>query len=231
VPFGQALAELPRLKQNSLSASMYCVVVNRPVGRVLAALASSVGATPNGVSVLSGLFSLLGLALLVTLPASIPLGFAVAACLVFAFMLDSADGQLARLQRSSSSVGEWLDHVIDCATKLLLHMAVLIALFRSGEEGAVLLIPIAFQFVSVLQFFAGILIGKLREQGVAQMPGAGSKRRSLALCAVDHGVLCSVFVLWGWPTAFLAVYTVFFVIAAVYLVVVAAKWLRELAAA
>jgi phosphatidylglycerophosphate synthase len=149
---------------------------------------------------------------------------------VLAFMLDSADGQVARLQKSSSSSGEWLDHVLDCAVKISLHSAVLIALYRHGDRGALLLLPLAFLLVSVLFFFGGILVGKLREQSAAATPtveGDGL-RRQLLMLPIDHGVTCVAFVLWGWQSVFLGVYALLFAATALCLVAFSAKWLREM---
>lgn len=92
--------------------------VNRPVGRVIAAGAFTVGLVPNQVSLISAAFTFTGIVLLATVPPSIVLGVVVWLLLAIGYAWDSADGQVARLRGGGSLAGEWLDHVLD-STKLV----------------------------------------------------------------------------------------------------------------
>src|SRR5690606_21605828 len=73
------------------SAPAYSRFVNRRLGRVLAALAHSLGLSADAVTGLSALFTFTGLALVALVPFGWPLGIAVTACLVIGYALDSAD--------------------------------------------------------------------------------------------------------------------------------------------
>ena len=46
------------------------------------------------------------------------------------YVMDSVDGQLARLRGSGSLSGEYLDHTVDCVKTATLHLAVLISWYR-----------------------------------------------------------------------------------------------------
>lgn len=186
-------------------------------------------ATPHQVTLLSGVCSLGVIALMACLHPSVGLGIVVALGLLLGFALDSADGQLARLTRTSSPAGEWLDHVIDCAVKLALHSAVLVAWYRRDQPALMLLIPLGFQFVAVLIFFGGTLVPKLQKSVGERPPGAvGRRTSSVLLLAVDHGVVCSSFLLWGWQDGFATVYSVLFAMQTVFLAAFFRIWFTSL---
>lgn len=231
--YRSALERLTSAQKTPKGASYYTLRVNRPAGRRFAAAAATLGATPNQVTAVSGVFSLTAIVLLAVVEPSVWLGVLVGAMLVLAFMLDSADGQVARLLGTSSARGEWIDHVLDCAVKLALHAAVLIAWYRADEPAGWLALALAFQFVSVLVFFGGILVGKMRENRpsggsagtAAERPG---RLRPLVLLPVDYGVLCASFLLWGWQDVFVVVYAALFVVTALSFGAFGSRWLREL---
>ena len=238
--YGESLHTLKSRQKSGKGAPAYSRFVNRRLGRYLAAAAYQVGLTPNAVTALSALCSFAAIALLAVLPPSIPLAITVTVGLVVGYALDSADGQLARLRGGGSLSGEWLDHMIDCAKLSSLHLAVLISLYRNVElsSPAWLLVPIGFTVVAAVSFFAMILNDQLRRvkglpsgQDATANPGlAASTLRSLLVMPTDYGVLCLTFVLLGWPTAFLAAYTVLFAGSAGYLFLACVKWFREMRA-
>lgn len=222
-----AAAKTPR------GVSVYSVRVNRVGGRWIAAVAYKIGMTPNQVTVLSGLVSAAGILGLAALHPSVPLGVACSLALVLGFMLDSADGQVARLRRMSSPAGEWLDHCVDAACKLGLHAAVLVAWLRLDYADSRLLLPLAFQFVAVLFFFGGTLAGVLRHRA-AELPGATAvpslrdRVAPVVLLPVDHGVVALMFMTWGWQGAFTGVYTASLALHVLYSLVFARHWFQEL---
>jgi phosphatidylglycerophosphate synthase len=237
--YGEALARLRQAQKTAKGVSLYSRYVNRPLGRVLAAAAYRAGLRPNHVTGLSAAFSFAGIAAVALARPSWTLGLAVYAALVLGFALDSADGQLARLRGTSSPVGEWLDHVVDCAKITALHAAVLISLYRFSDlpdplgEGW-LLVPLCFQLAAVLIFFGGLLTDKLKPkpkpepQGPSGGSPAPSRLRAAALLPVDYGVLCAVFLLLGSEAAFRIAYAA---LCAAYVLFCAAflvKWFREL---
>jgi phosphatidylglycerophosphate synthase len=234
--FGAALRELRRAQKTAKGVSLYSRHINRPAGRVLAAAACRVGLTPNQVTLISAAFSFAAVVLLACVEPSWGLGLTVYGCLVIGFAFDSADGQLARLRREGSAVGEWLDHVVDCAKITALHAAVLILFYRFFQlpGHGWLLLPLGFQFAAVLVFFGGLLTDKLKPKATQRIaaPPAGppSRLRALALLPVDYGVFCTVFVLLGDERVFLAGYAVLFAAQVLFLAAFMTKWYRELAA-
>lgn len=232
--FSSTLRQLSKAQKPAKGVSVYARFVNRPAGRLLAAAAYRIGLTPNHVTAVSALITFTGVSATALLPPSHALGQWVALALLLGFALDSADGQLARLHRSTSLSGEWLDHVGDCAKLLGVHAAVLISFYRFFDDlpRPALLLPIAFQFAAVLLFFGGILTEQLKRRkgdasaGPAPVPSAV---RGVALLPVDYGLLCLSFLFLGSQTLFLAVYAALLAAHVVLLPAFFAKWLRELA--
>ncbi len=230
--FRSTMTALRSAQKGSRGVSAYSVHINRPAGRCLAAVAALVGMSANAVTLLSGGLSLASVTLLAVGPRSWGTGVLVALGMLLGFALDSADGQLARLQGTGSAAGEWLDHVVDCAVKLAIHSAVLVGWYVHGERDGILLIPLGFQLTAVVLFFGGILAAKLHEHrgraGGVQAARQGPLRSAIVLLPADHGMLCLVFLLWGWPRAFTLLYIVLFVGNVALLGAMSRNWLREL---
>ncbi|ELS55494.1 CDP-alcohol phosphatidyltransferase family protein [Streptomyces viridochromogenes] len=230
--FSSTLRQLSKVQKPPRGVSVYTRFVNRPVGRLLAAAACRIGLSPNHVTVVSALVTLAAVLAMALRPPSHALGQWVAFALLLGFALDSADGQLARLHRSTSFSGEWLDHVVDCAKFLGIHMAVLISFYRFFDlPRPALLLPVAFQFAAVLLFFGGILTEQLRRRRGDQPAGPvppPSAVRGMALLPVDYGLLCLSFLFLGSPKLFLALYVALFAAHVLLLPAFLAKWFREL---
>ncbi len=236
--FSSAYAQLKSAQKAPKGAPAYSLYVNRPLGRVLAAAAFPLGVTPNQVTYLSAGLSFAGIFALAVAPPSWLLGMLVCLALVLGYTLDSADGQLARLRGGGTVVGEWLDHMIDAGKNICLHLAVLIAGYRFVElpTRALLLVPMLFAVVSSVHFFGMILVDQL-SRGGARNPSRGAQPvshpgafRSLLKIPIDYGALCLVFALWGAPTLFFAVYSLFALGATGYLCLVLVKWRSDMAA-
>jgi len=234
--FGAALEELRRAQKAAKGVSLYSRHVNRPAGSVLAAVAFRVGATPNQVTLISAAFTFSALSVLACLRPSWLVGFTVYAGLAVGFSFDSADGQLARLRGESTAVGEWLDHVVDCAKITALHAAVLISFYRffALPGPGWMLVPLGFQLAAVLIFFGGLLTDKLKPRTSAAVKGSAdvavARLRAVALLPVDYGVFCAVFLLLGSEHLFLIGYVLFFAGHVLFLGAFTVKWFRELAA-
>jgi phosphatidylglycerophosphate synthase len=237
-PAGDLRTTLRRLssaQKGATGAPAYSRFVNRPVGRLFAAVAFHAGLTPNAVTAISAAFTSTGVALLALVPPSPPMALAVAGCLVLGYALDAADGQLARLRGGGSPAGEWLDHMVDATKIASLHLALLIGLYRFQPLGrtAWLLVPLGFSVVAVVLFFATLLNEAMRAQHGAPTRALPSARRpgvlrSLLAAPTDYGVLCLVFLLLGAPGPFAAVYTALFAATATYLLLATSKWYREM---
>jgi phosphatidylglycerophosphate synthase len=227
------LRTLAAAQKGSVGAPAYSRFVNRPMGRLFAALAFSAGLTPNAVTALSAVCTFTGLALVALVAPSVPLGLAVAGCLVVGYGLDAADGQLARLRGGGSPAGEWLDHMVDAAKLPVLHLSVLVSLYRTGHGGWLLLVPIVYCAVDSVTFFGMMLNEALRAQhGVATRAARTGERagalRALLTLPTDYGTLAWLFVLFGVPALFVPLYTAMCVVAAAFLALAAVKWFREM---
>lgn len=230
-------ADIARLRQHNKSnagAPAYSRFVNRPLGRVLAALAHRVGATPDAVTAASAVSSLLGIVVVAAADPSPVAALVATTLLVLGYALDSADGQLARLRGGGSPAGEWLDHVVDCAKISLLHVAVLIGLERAGTDRRLLVVPLVFLVGAVLYFFVYVLTDLVRRLAHARSGtaaertgGSTSILRSLLVAPTDYGVLCLAFLLWWAPSAFLAVYGLLALGTCAYVLAGLPKWRRD----
>lgn len=207
--------------------------MNRPVGRIFAAALHEMHLTPNQVSMISAVFTAVGIILLAAVPASVGLGVLVWLLLAIGYALDSADGQVARLRGGGSVAGEWLDHVIDAFKTVSLPLCVAIGWFRFFPLGhdAWLLVPLAMAIGTTGEFFAMILNDLLRaREGVPQaaQQGGSSLLRSLAGLPTDYGVECLSFVLWGFPRVFVIVYLLLAIAKFGYLVLALPTWFHRM---
>jgi phosphatidylglycerophosphate synthase len=223
--------------------------VNRPLGRRVAAALHLWGVTPNQATAVSATLSATALILVATVRPSPILGLLVAVLLAAGYVMDSVDGQLARLRGGGSLSGEMLDHTVDCVKTLCLHLAVLISLFRfTSLDTLWLLVPIGFQVVDVVIYFGVVTMPLLRKLHGAATPGdtaghvdtnasapvaeapAEHPLRRWILLPTDYGTFCWMFVLLGWPVLFVGVYAAMFVANAAVSAVVLRRWGRELQA-
>ena len=230
--FRTHLAALAQAQKPSLNTAAYSRLVNRPAGRVVAAAARTLGVTPNQVTALSATLSAAGLAVLALVEPRWWTGVVVAVLLAAGYVLDSADGQLARLRGGGSRSGEWLDHTIDCFKTASLHLAVLVSWHRFGPAGdGWLLVPLGFEVVAVVTYFGLILMPTLRPAS-SEAPVAAHENplRKWALLPMDYGAQCWMFVLLGFGMVFPWTYTLVFACNAAALVVALRKWWRELRA-
>ncbi|MFE3886775.1 CDP-alcohol phosphatidyltransferase family protein [Streptomyces lydicus] len=235
--FGYAIRQLSAAQKSSKGVSLYSRYVNRPAGRVLAAAGYTLKLTPNQITLISAVFTFAGVVMIATLRPSSAVAAGIFAALVIGFALDSADGQLARLTRTGSAAGEWLDHVVDCAKMLAVHMAVLVSFYRyfGFSDPRWLLLPVVFQFAAVVVFFGGILTEQLRraerqKSGASAPAPQASTLRSVALLPVDYGVFCAIFLLFGSRDLFTALYCCLLVAHVLFMGAFLVKWYRELSA-
>jgi phosphatidylglycerophosphate synthase len=229
--FREALGSLSNSQKSRAGVSLYSRYINRPVGRVFAAAAASAGVSPNGVTAISALCTVLGLIALMIWPAGWASGVAVAILLVLGFALDSADGQVARLTGRGSLAGEWLDHVVDSGKMVAVHASVLVAAATQGLlAGAWLLLPLAYMLVAVV-LFSGMTIFELlrRTRPVPpDPPRPPSAIRAVGLLPADYGILALAFLVWGSSQIFFVVYAALGTMTALITVALLLKWFRVL---
>ncbi|MGS0685680.1 CDP-alcohol phosphatidyltransferase family protein [Nakamurella sp. GG22] len=234
--YREALERLRSAQKNTKGAPAYSRFVNRRAGRYLAAGAHLLGMTPNAVTAISAAFSFAAIAVLAVFGPSLLVGMAVTLGLVIGYALDSADGQLARLRGGGSTSGEWLDHMVDATKISSLHLAVLISTYRFFDlpSDAWLLVPVGFTVVGAVSFFGMTLNDQLRRnkssEKVITRADTSSPLRALLVLPTDYGLLCFVFLLLGWPSVFFVVYGTLFFCCALFLVLAAVKWYRDMRA-
>lgn len=248
--FGGNLRALRAAQKPSRGTAAYSRYVNRPSGRLVAAAAHTVGLSPDGATAISATMSGAGIALLCLAEPSLPMSVAVAVLLAGGYVMDSVDGQLARLRGRGSVRGEWLDHTVDCFKTASLHLAVAVSWFRfpPDDARAWLLVPLGFSVVQAVTYFGLIIMPFLRKQAAPATSAAASAAsgsspgsstaapapenplRTWLILPTDYGFLCWVFVLLAWGQVFLVAYTLVFALAAAMLGLALAKWWRELSA-
>jgi phosphatidylglycerophosphate synthase len=185
--------------------------VNRRAARFLAAAFALWGLTPSTVSVISILVSIAGLTAFLGLH-SVPLaaGFVAAILLALGYALDSADGQLARLQGSSSLRGEWLDHTLDAVRLPLIHLSVAAGCLIV-DRTALAVVAAGFSVIASASFLSQNLGGLLRDKSTASRVHV-RRFQSWLLLPTDSGVLCWMFVLWPVSALFTTAYAALFVL-------------------
>lgn len=177
-----------------------------------AALAYQWGMSPNAVSVVSSLFSLAGIALLASAPPSAKVAVGVTALMALGYVLDSADGQLARLSGRGSAAGEWLDHVLDAGRIPLFHIAVGICFATHPESDSVWpqAVALAFAMVASVRFFALILAEKLSPPK-RKVEHEAPVWHSFAKLPLDVGFVYLSILTLPWFPVFIGIYTALFV--------------------
>jgi phosphatidylglycerophosphate synthase len=232
------LAALTRAQKPSRDTAAYSRLVNRPLGRRVAAASHQLGMSPNQATVVSATMSGTALLILALVEPSAMQAVAVAVLLAGGYVMDSVDGQLARLRGGGSLSGEWLDHTVDCFKTSLLHLAVLVSWYRwppVGED-AVLLIPLGFEVVQVVTYFGLIMMPLLRAKGgsgaASPLPSSAERPehplRKWLILPTDYGALCWVFLLGVRPAALVWGYGLLAAVNAAALVWGLRKWWREL---
>ncbi|WP_300681125.1 CDP-alcohol phosphatidyltransferase family protein [Nocardioides sp.] len=239
------LKALAAAQKSPRGTAAYSRMVNRPLARRVAAFAHAVGITPNQATAASATLSLAGLALLALVEPRWWVGVAVAALLAGGYVLDSVDGQIARLSGRATRSGEWLDHTVDCLKTASLHLAVLLSWYRftvghaTGVSDAWLLAPLLFEVVAVTTYFGLMLMPTLRPAAPVPptAPVAASARAAEAsehplrrwlLLPTDYGAQCWLFVLLGAPALFRWAYLALLICCALALVAALRKWWIEL---
>ena len=235
--FRDAMTQLRSAQKSARGGPPYSIFVNRPMGRVLAALAFRAGLTPDQVTALSAVATFVGIGLLSAAPASWLTGVVVCVLLVLGYALDSADGQLARLRGGGSLQGEWLDHTVDSLKVVAVHLAVLVTFYLHLDLApGWLLVPLVFAVANSVHFFGMILVDLLARATRAELglaaptkvaPGASA---ALLKLPTDYGVFCLAVVLLGAHPLFLGIYTLLAAATVGYTLLVVAKWRRDVVA-
>lgn len=244
--FRESFNQLKQAQKSRKGVPLYLLWVNRPAGRVVAAALRNTRIRPNHVTFAGAVLTYGSLLWLAFGATAAPASALAGVLLALGYVLDSADGQLARLQGRSSAYGEWLDHILDNGRIAVMHVAAFCFLARNTDHPVLLLAGCtgAFLVASSTIFFGGALLDQLRRNAARGSDGpAGSTgpdrpagpqegrrqmRRSVITLPVDYGMTCLAFLLLPWPDVFLVVYAV---LAGAHVLMCAAflpKWRSEL---
>ena len=231
----ESIRALSAAQKSNAGAPLYSRVINRPAGRVLAAVAHRVGMTPDQVTLLSACCTYLAVVLIAVWAPSVVAAVLTSLLLMVGYALDSADGQLARLRHGGSRAGEWLDHVADVIKLSTIHAAIAISLFRFSLDQltgpVVLLVPLAFGAVQNVHFFSYILTYQLRYHGgtpLAKNEGRPSFVKAVLSAPTDYGLMCFALMLRFTPTVFMCVYGLMLIGYALYVALALPRWYFEL---
>jgi phosphatidylglycerophosphate synthase len=223
--FRQAYQSLRTAQKSKRSGTpVYTQEINRRLGRVIAAVCVDTRITPNQLSICNLVLTLVALAALLIMSPSLSVSMLVACVLLFAYAVDSADGQLARLRMQQSPRGEWLDHIIDCGKQAIIHWAAFFYLLRFSEYDLLAIaIPVFFfQVFALLLYFSGILKSKLCNQKDIAPATDYQARISWALLVLDYGFLCAIFLFAYDPGVFYVLYSAlafcFTLVASIFLI-------------
>jgi phosphatidylglycerophosphate synthase len=230
--FKDNLSALSAAQKPALNTPAYSRLVNRPLGRFVAAQAHVLGVSPNQATAMSAALSASGLVVLALVDPRWWTGVLVSVLLAAGYVMDSVDGQLARLRGGGSRSGEWLDHTIDCFKTASLHLAVLVCWFRFADVAdGWLVLPLGFEVVAVVTYFGLMLMPTLRTPStVVPLHVVASEHplRKYALLPMDYGAQCWMFVLLAWTPVFVAAYAAVLACNAAALALALRKWWREL---
>ena len=205
-----AWSQLAAAQKSGAGVPWYMRVINRRLGRAIAALSSPTPLTPNHLTAGSFAAFLGGAVLLATVTPGLAMAVGATVLLQLGFALDSADGQLSRLRGTGSPAGEWLDHVVDAGRHLVFHLAVMIGWFRFTDlPDAALLLPLGFAVVSSVRFFAQILAEQLARRDPMAGPESVPRFGTWIQAPADTGLNNFLVLLWPWMTAFVAGYAIF----------------------
>lgn len=119
--------------------------VARPPAAVVVYLLRNTRVTPNQVTFLSALVAVVAGACFVLCPGWIGL-VAAAALFELSFVLDCADGMLARYRKVASPLGHQLDFLMDELKAMLLYGCVTVRLWRGSGDEWLLVIGLAGMF-------------------------------------------------------------------------------------
>jgi phosphatidylglycerophosphate synthase len=148
--------------------------VCRPIAAVLVSALQGTRITPNQVTISAVFVALGSVALLLLVPGHLGL---VLAALVFelSYVLDCADGMLARWRGTASPVGHLLDFLMDELKAFCLLAAVAVRLFREHEDTRFLLLGL----LGLVALASGIALTTFMRR--PEVLGPSSPRAALAV--------------------------------------------------
>lgn len=211
--YSLAVAELASRQKSGHGVPAYLRWVNRGIGRRMAAAAYVLRMSPNQVTFLSMLSSFAGIALIAWGPPTIGICASAVFLLLIGYALDSADGQLARLQGTGGPAGEWLDHVADALRLPSFHLGVAVGLYLRPEAGIWTVgLAAGFALLASTWFIGQLLAEKLGPRDATAPGGKSPAWISILKQPYDVSSSYLTLLLLPWLTWFLVAYGALFVV-------------------
>jgi phosphatidylglycerophosphate synthase len=161
--------------------------IARPPAAVVVALVARTRITPNQITFLSVIVAAAACAMWVVLPSY---AGSVAAALVFelSFVLDCADGQLARHRKLASPLGHLLDFLMDELKAMLLIAAIAVRLWLASQDPYLLIAGLAGLFCLAAGISLTTFTRRPEYAGPPRPPGedaAPPRRRASPLAVIE----------------------------------------------
>lgn len=212
----------------------YTRFVNRFLGRVIASCLAGSNISPNAVSIISALFTYSAFILFLIIPSiSFLHSLVLVMFLFFGYALDSADGQLARLQKKQSKQGEWLDHTLDAFKIPLSHAVAIFYIYTHAGLTTKTLLIFYLLIISLASanFLSGILKSKLIDKK-ANVNNSNSEKasivRSFITLPLDYGTFIILFIFTFNVKLFTHIYYIWGIIFILYSILLLLKSWNEL---
>ncbi|OGT07461.1 MAG: hypothetical protein A2103_04295 [Gammaproteobacteria bacterium GWF2_41_13] len=148
--------------------STYSHILSLKLSKIIIFVAYNLKLTPNMLTLLSTLFMMVGMGLIIIAPHSLLFAIINILCLQLGFMLDCADGALARIQNKSSSFGALFDIFLDRFNNFVVFIGFGVAwvLRESGHVSLYFLLiyilsASAYILYTVLSFMRGVIFKNL----------------------------------------------------------------------
>lgn len=136
------IADIYRASKKKRDINRFTQYIARPPASVVVYFLRNTPITPNQVTFLSAIVAAGAAAMLILLPGHFWLVMAI--CVYeFSFVLDCADGQLARLRKIASPAGHLLDFLMDELKAMFIFGAVAIRLWDQESDERLLVVGIA----------------------------------------------------------------------------------------
>ncbi len=136
------IAAIYRASKKKQDINWFTEWIARPPAAVIVYLLRNTRITPNQITFGSALVAVVACAMFVFLPSWGAL-VAAAAVFEFSFVLDCADGQLARHRKIASPIGHLLDFLMDELKAMLLFGCIAVRLWRETGDERLLIVGLA----------------------------------------------------------------------------------------
>ena len=134
------IAAIYRASKKKKDINWFTEWIARPPAAVVVYALRNTPITPNQVTFLSAIIAAAACALFALTPGNWPMLVVAAAIFELSFVLDCADGQLARLRKIASPIGHLLDFLMDELKAMLLLTCVTVRIWQeTGDDRLIIL--------------------------------------------------------------------------------------------